>query len=245
MRPLHSSWVGRCARSWEPIPIPEEAGGASLAFFVCSSILPCHGQPGAKPGRLIPTPRTFRFFPLHLFMGRCILAPTASSKERFTPLKSVADHPMAGGNVVKRKSAFILVPLIGYAGLWTLGSVMFLFYFHIFHVSMNLGYTTMIRRIPALLDILTTPLCSFASFFLTSKALLNPSRLPLNAVFRIGITSLFVTVGLDVLITVVIQRINILVYPINLMYVFAWAVALPSVVFGGNHQTSGKGKGLS
>jgi hypothetical protein len=135
---------------------------------------------------------------------------------------------------MKKKSLFILIPLIGYIGLWILGSVLFLVYFEIFNIPMNLEYTVMIQRIPAVLAILTVPLCSSASFFITTKIMLR-KFVSLNAteVFQVGIISLLFTIGFDLLITVIIEKVNILVFPVNLMYLFAWLVIVPSVILAG------------
>jgi hypothetical protein len=135
---------------------------------------------------------------------------------------------------MKKKSLFILIPLIGYIGLWILGSVLFLVHFEIFNIPMNLEYTVMIQRIPAVLAILTVPLCSSASFFITTKIMLR-KFVSLNAteVFQVGIISLLFTIGFDLLITVIIEKVNILVFPVNLMYLFAWLVIVPSVILAG------------
>ena len=48
--------------------------------------------------------------------------------------------------------------------------------------------------------------------------------------FWLGATSLLVTVLLDLLITVGIEKLDILAFPTNLMYLFAYAVIIPSVI---------------
>ena len=50
--------------------------------------------------------------------------------------------------------AFVLVPLIGYGGLWCLGIGFFLVYFKIFWVVMDLKHTVaMIRKVPVALSV--------------------------------------------------------------------------------------------
>jgi len=140
---------------------------------------------------------------------------------------------------MKNKNIFIFIPLIGYVGLWILGSVIFLVYFKIFNISIDLEYTVMIQKIPTLLAILTVPLCSLTSFFITTKILLQKNAVSLNImnIFQIGIISLLFTIGLDLLITVVVQKINILVFPLNLMYLFAWLIIIPSIFLAGYSKT--------
>jgi hypothetical protein len=54
------------------------------------------------------------------------------------------------------KDIFILIPLIGYAGLWLLGSAAFLVFFRLFHVALDLRHPiAMIRKVPAPLTVLT------------------------------------------------------------------------------------------
>lgn len=129
--------------------------------------------------------------------------------------------------------AFIIIPILGYLGLWVLGTILFLVYFDLFGVSLNQSYNVMIQMIPALLAIATVPLCSFVSFFLTTRTVLRRLSKPLSvtAAFEIGIVSLMAAIGLDLLITVKLQGVNILVFPANLMYLFAYLVIVPSVVF--------------
>ncbi len=44
---------------------------------------------------------------------------------------------------------FILLPVIGYGGLWILGSALFLVYFHLFHIAMDVKHPlTMIQKVP-------------------------------------------------------------------------------------------------
>jgi hypothetical protein len=131
---------------------------------------------------------------------------------------------------------FILLPLIGYVGLWILGSALFLVYFKLFHISIDLKHTvTMIQKVPAFLAILTVPLCSFTAFFITTKLLLRASALSFDAtkLLQVGIISLVCTIVLDLAITVVGEKINILAFPVNLMYLFAWLVIIPAVVLAG------------
>lgn len=138
---------------------------------------------------------------------------------------------------MKNRSMLFLIPLIGYIGLWLLGSLFFLIYFKIFNVSMDLDNNAMIQHIPPLLSIITVPVCSFISFFITSKVILNKFTPPIGnrMVCKIAGFSVLLTVGLDILITVIIQQINILLFPVNLMYLFAWLIIVPSSLLA-NHR---------
>jgi hypothetical protein len=141
---------------------------------------------------------------------------------------------------MKTRSPFILIPLLGYAGLWVLGSAFSLLYFSVFHVSMDVEHSVaMIQKLPASLAIATVPLCSFASFFVTARIVLKKYPAPFDArdVLKAGLISLVVTVVLDLLITVGIERIDILVFPVNLMYLFAWLTIVPSVLLAGRRKS--------
>ena len=144
---------------------------------------------------------------------------------------------------MKRRTVFILVPLVGYLGLWILGTVAFLVYFAAFGVSMDLGYNAMIQAVPPPLAIVTVPLCSFASFFTTTTVVLRRPATSLDAreVLPLAFLSLLATVGLDLLITVEIERVDILAFPVNLMYLFAWLVVVPSIAWAGYRNIGGRG----
>lgn len=132
---------------------------------------------------------------------------------------------------------FILVPFIGYAGLWISGSVIFLVYFKVFGISMDLKHTVaMIRKLPAPLAVATVPVCSFASFFMAIKIIIRETAVSFDAatLLQIAIISLLVTVVLDLLITVVGKKLDIMAFPLNLMYLFAWIVIVPAVVLAGH-----------
>lgn len=128
---------------------------------------------------------------------------------------------------------FLLVPLIGYIGLWVLASPLFILYFKVFKVAVDLKQTVhMIQQLPALLAIVTVPICSLVSFFITMKVavqLLSPHPSTSQA-WQLGGVSLGVTIILDLLITVVGERIDVRQYPVNLMYLLAWLVIVPAVV---------------
>ncbi len=125
---------------------------------------------------------------------------------------------------------YIIVPLVGYVGLWLLGSVCFLVYFQIFHVPIDLKHTVgMIKGIPSTLAITTVPVCTFVSFFVTAQIVL-PNSLAIVSAVQIGIVSLVATIGLDLLITVMGEKMDIRVFPLNLMYLFAWLVIIPTVM---------------
>lgn len=136
---------------------------------------------------------------------------------------------------MKDSVVFVLIPIVGYVGLWILGSVLFLVYFRIFRVQKDSDYTAMIRKIPPVLAITTVPACSIASFLTTTRTILGifPASLTSEQLLVIGLISLFFTIGLDMLITVGLERINILAFPIDLMYVLAWVVIVPSVLLAG------------
>ena len=124
----------------------------------------------------------------------------------------------------------IFIPLIGYAGIWLLGTIAFLSFFRLFHVALDLKHpVAMIREVPAPLAIATVPLCSFISFFTTAKVLLPAAAIQAQAV-RAGIASVVCTVILDLLITVAGERIDIRAFPVNLMYAFAWLVIIPALL---------------
>ena len=131
------------------------------------------------------------------------------------------------------KGVFVLIPLIGYAGLWLLGSAVFLVLFRLYNVTLDLKHTVaMIRKVPAPLAISTVPLCSFISFFTTATVML-PASATIAQTLRVGIASLICTVVLDLLITVLGEKMDIRVFPVNLMYLFAWLVIIPAVVLAG------------
>ena len=132
---------------------------------------------------------------------------------------------------------FVLVPLIGYVGLWILGSAFFLAYFRLYNISIDLRHTVaMIQRVPAPLAIITVPVCSFVSFFLTTRIMIHTFTTPSNAIMLlwVGVVSLIATIILDLLITVVGEKIDVRIFPVNLMYLFAWLVIIPSVVLAGH-----------
>ncbi len=132
---------------------------------------------------------------------------------------------------------FILIPVIGYIGLWFLGSALFLLYFRIFGVPIDLRNTTsMIRKLPVSLSVITVPACSFMSFFLAARLTLGAFAMTLSdgELLGIGTICLVSTVVLDLVITVVGEKIDIRVFPVNLMYLLAWLVIIPSVLLGGH-----------
>lgn len=132
--------------------------------------------------------------------------------------------------------AFVLVPIAGYVGLWVLGSVMFLVYFRILRVPVDLkNAVAMIRKVPPILSIVTVPTCSFLSFFFCAKLVTGEISVALTGwrLLEIGVVSLLCTVALDLLITVLGEKIDIRVFPVNLMYLFAWLIIIPAVMLGG------------
>ncbi len=133
-------------------------------------------------------------------------------------------------------SLFIVIPLAGYVILWISGSVFFLVYFKLFNVPIDLkNAVAMIRKLPAPLSLATVALCSFASFFATTKMMLEKAAVSPGAsmLFEIGVVSLLCTVVLDLLITVVGERIDIRAFPVNAMYLLAWLAIIPGVLLAG------------
>jgi hypothetical protein len=132
-------------------------------------------------------------------------------------------------------SLFLFVPLVGYAGLWLLASPLFVLYFKLFHVAMDLKHTVrMVKQVPAVLAIVTVPVCSFVSFWATTKITVHMlhSQLTTGQALQVGLVSLAVTVVLDVLITVLGEKIDIRKFPLDLMYLLAYLVIVPAVVVG-------------
>ena len=130
---------------------------------------------------------------------------------------------------------FVLVPIIGYIFLWILGGVFFLTYFRILSLPASLDYTEKIRRVPPYVSITTVPLCSSISFYLTTKLLLelHLSTGSLLVLVETGILALVFTVIIDLIVTPKIEKIEIRAYPMNLMYLLAWTVIIPSVLLAG------------
>ena len=127
------------------------------------------------------------------------------------------------------------IPLIGYAGLWLLASPLFVVFFKIFHVTIDLKHTgRMIEQVPSALAIVTVPVCSFVSFFATTRVAVHVLRSQLTGTqaLQIGVISLMATIILDVLITVLGEKIDIRKFPLNLMYLFAYLVIIPAVLIG-------------
>lgn len=145
--------------------------------------------------------------------------------------------------MLSNRAVFVLVPFAGYIGLWVLGSALFLVYFQAFGVPMSAGYNDMIQRIPAVLAIPTVPLCSVASFFAVTRAALRRSSMPLDSqkLVLLGAASLLATVVLDLLITVLAEGVDILVFPISLMYLLAYLVIVPSVFVAGSSARKSRG----
>lgn len=136
-------------------------------------------------------------------------------------------------DVVMNHALFIITPLIGYICLWLLTGPLFVAYFKLLHIPLDLQHTVdMIRKVPPVLSILTVSLCSFVSFFVTTLVAIHALRTamtPAEAV-EVGAVALLATIVLDLLITVLGEKIDIRQFPVNLMYVFAWLVIIPAVV---------------
>ena len=137
-----------------------------------------------------------------------------------------------------QRDIFILIPLIGYIGLWVLGSGLFLIYFRIFNVAIDVkNPVAMVQKLPAWLAILTTSACSFLSFLATTRVVLNASVLTIDSreVIGIGTVALITAIILDLLITVFGEKIDIRIFPLNWMYFLAWLVIIPSILLGATH----------
>lgn len=141
---------------------------------------------------------------------------------------------------LRRSAALLLVPIIGYLGLWILGSALFLIYFRVFNVPMQSNDTWMISRVPAGLSIITVPICSFTSFGLATRmAFASMRTAPTEGErFAIGLISLIFTIGMDLATTVLIAKMNLLIFPVDLMYLLAWAVIIPAVLLGSRRATN-------
>ncbi len=111
-----------------------------------------------------------------------------------------------------------------------MGIVLFLFYFRIFNIPMQSEYTVMIQKLPAVLAVVTVPICSFGSFLATAKILVGKVSEAITAgtMVKIGLFSLVFTVAMDLLTTVVAEKMNILLFPVDLMYLFAWLAIIPA-----------------
>lgn len=127
----------------------------------------------------------------------------------------------------------LVIPILGYIGLWLLAAPLFILYFKVYEIPVDLKQTIrMIQKLPAWLAIITVPICSFLSFFLVTKAVFYLRPVLMNTVptWELSAASLVVTIILDVLITVVGEKINVLKYPVNLMYLFAYLAIVPAVL---------------
>lgn len=132
---------------------------------------------------------------------------------------------------------FVVIPLVGYVGLWLMGTLLFLAYFRVFRVVLDVKHAVhMIQGLPPALAIVTVPLCSFVSFFTVTKVTLHAlaASAGMVTVIQVAAVSLAVTVVLDLLVTVLGERIDIRVFPVNLMYLFAWALIVPAVILAGS-----------
>ncbi len=128
---------------------------------------------------------------------------------------------------------FILIPLIGYIGLWLLGIVFFLIYFKLFRIRMDYKHPlAIVKKLPSALAIATVPICSFVSFFITTKVVLAELHLFVSVIqlLPVGVASLLFTIILDLLITVLGEKIDVRSFPLNLMYLLAWFVIVPAII---------------
>ena len=134
-----------------------------------------------------------------------------------------------------RERSFILVPLVGYAGLWLLGTVLFLVYFAAYGISWNESYNQMVTGIPSVLAIITVPASSFVSYYLVTRRILRGSADPPSCrlLLALGLVSVAVAFGLDLLITVELEGVDIRRWPMDAMYLGAYLVIVPAVVLAG------------
>ena len=136
-------------------------------------------------------------------------------------------------------NAVIVIPLVGYVGLWLTGSLLFVIYFRLLHIPIDLKHTLeMIQKVPSPLAIVTVPLCSFASFFITTRVVVGGSTSVFDngVLLQIGAVALVLTIVLDILITVVGEKIDIRKFPVNWMYLLAWLVIIPSIFLASQYQ---------
>ncbi len=129
-------------------------------------------------------------------------------------------------------AVFVLIPVIGCVLLWILGSIFFLVYFRVFKVQKNLGYVDMIKSVPAYLAILTVPICSILSFYVTTRIMLEIFNAAISywTGLEVGVAALMFTVVVDLIVTPLIEKVSIRAFPLNFMYLFAWIVIIPSVL---------------
>ena len=122
---------------------------------------------------------------------------------------------------------------MGYILLWILASPIFLLYFEIFHVPLDLEHiTSIIKEIPPVYAIFTAPICCVIAFLMTTYFILSkyPTTLKNKKLLEIGIISVLFTLFIDILTTVLIEQVNIFVYPINVMYLFVYIAIIPSIL---------------
>lgn len=139
-----------------------------------------------------------------------------------------------------KEKHLILIDVIGYLGFWISGSIFFLIYFKIYNVSMDMDNTIMIKSIPPLLSIIIVSVCSFASFSITTgftlKKISGTQTIP--KLFQIGLLAMIFSIVMDLLVAIVIQKVNILIFPINVMYLLAWGIIIPAMVWVGYRKTA-------
>ena len=133
---------------------------------------------------------------------------------------------------MKGYCVFVLVPLVGCVALWASGTVAFLACFRVFGVRMHSDYSAMIGRLPAGLSIATTTVCSFASFFLVTRWTLRrrSRKLATDRFGWLAVACLLFTVIADIVIAAFVEKLDVLAFPINAMYAFAWGAIIPAVL---------------
>lgn len=87
----------------------------------------------------------------------------------------------------------------------------------------------MIRTVPAAAAVATVPACSFR-LLLHHRPARPPPAVTTGRALLAGLTSLACTIILDLLISVLAERIDIRTWPVSLMYLLAWLVIIPAVL---------------
>ena len=131
---------------------------------------------------------------------------------------------------------FVFIPVMGYILLWVLASPIFLLYFELFHVPLDLVHiTSIIKEIPPVYAIFTAPICCIISFLIATFIILNKYQVTINKnkLLEIGVVSVLFTLVVDIITTVLFEQVNILVYPINAMYLLVYITIIPSILISG------------
>ena len=105
---------------------------------------------------------------------------------------------------------------MGYILLWILASPIFLLYFEIFHVSLDLVHiTSIIMDIQPVYAISTAPICCVIALLITTYVVHSKYPVTMNnkKLIEIGIISVLFKFVVDIITSVLFEEVNILVYP--------------------------------